>query len=190
VRSLPEPCEEVISGRTGPPRCLATEARKGRARPVACELDEIPDGPPDVKNGIAPGDGGAVLWPLLIGFHRAKEYIMLGEPIDGPKAAEIGLINYCVPDEELDRAVDDMANKYFTDTQGAACEYSRRPRRSDERIPHVAVGSQFLVFFSGDAEDLLVDVLVVLAEHRGRPPHAGRGGRQMEIGSRMKVAAG
>jgi Enoyl-CoA hydratase/isomerase len=118
VRSLPEPCEEVISGRTGPPRCLATEARKGRARPVACELDEIPDGPPDVKNGIAPGDGGAVLWPFLIGFHRAKEYIMLGEPIDGPKAAEIGLINYCVPDEELDRAVDDMANKCFTDTQG------------------------------------------------------------------------
>jgi enoyl-CoA hydratase len=64
-----------------------------------------------VKNGIAPGDGGAVLWPLLIGFHRAKEYIMLGEPIDGPKAAEIGLINYCVPDEQLDGAVDDMANK-------------------------------------------------------------------------------
>jgi enoyl-CoA hydratase len=64
-----------------------------------------------VKNGIAPGDGGAVLWPLLVGFHRAKEYIMLGEPLSGPRAAEIGLINYCVADDELDAFVDEMATK-------------------------------------------------------------------------------
>jgi enoyl-CoA hydratase len=64
-----------------------------------------------VKNGIAPGDGGAVLWPLLVGFHRAKEFIMLGEPIGAQRASDIGLINYCVPDEELDAFVDEMANK-------------------------------------------------------------------------------
>lgn len=64
-----------------------------------------------VKHGIAPGDGGAVLWPLLIGFHRAKEYVMLGEPIGAEKAAEIGLINHCLPDEQLDAFVDEMANK-------------------------------------------------------------------------------
>src|SRR5258708_1034930 len=42
-----------------------------------------------VKMGIAPGDGGAVLWPLLIGFSRAKEYILTGDPLDAPKAAQI-----------------------------------------------------------------------------------------------------
>jgi enoyl-CoA hydratase len=64
-----------------------------------------------VKNGIAPGDGGAALWPLLIGFHRAKEYIMLGDVIEAQKAAEMGLINHCVPDEELDAVVDKMADR-------------------------------------------------------------------------------
>jgi enoyl-CoA hydratase len=64
-----------------------------------------------VKMGIAPGDGGAAIWPLLIGFHRAKEYLMTGDPIEARHAAEMGLINYCLPDSELDAAVDTMARK-------------------------------------------------------------------------------
>jgi enoyl-CoA hydratase len=64
-----------------------------------------------VKNGITAGDGGVPLFPLLIGFRRAKEMLMLGEPITGSKAAEIGLINRSVPGEELDDAVDELARK-------------------------------------------------------------------------------
>lgn len=64
-----------------------------------------------VRMGIAPGDGGAALIPLLIGFHKAKEYLMLGEPIVAEKAAEIGLINYCVPDAELDEFVAGYARR-------------------------------------------------------------------------------
>jgi enoyl-CoA hydratase len=64
-----------------------------------------------VKMGIVPGDGGAALWPLLIGFHRAKEYLLTGDPIEARHAAEIGLINRCVPDQELDVVVDAMARK-------------------------------------------------------------------------------
>lgn len=64
-----------------------------------------------VRMGIAPGDGGPALWPLLIGFHRAKEYMMTGDPIEARKAAEIGLINYCVPEAKLDAFVDGFATK-------------------------------------------------------------------------------
>jgi enoyl-CoA hydratase len=64
-----------------------------------------------VRMGIAPGDGGPALWPLLIGFHRAKEYMMTGDPIKARKAAEMGLINYCVPEAELDALVDGYAVK-------------------------------------------------------------------------------
>lgn len=64
-----------------------------------------------VKNGIAPGDGGAALWPLLVGFHRAKEFIMLGDPISAKRASDVGLINYCVPDGDLDAVVDKFANQ-------------------------------------------------------------------------------
>ncbi|MGL5839309.1 MAG: enoyl-CoA hydratase/isomerase family protein [Sphingorhabdus sp.] len=69
-----------------------------------------------VKVAIAPGDGGAVLWPLLIGFARAKEYLMTGDPILAPKAEALGLINHSVPDAELDQVVDAFVDKL---TKGA-----------------------------------------------------------------------
>ena len=59
-----------------------------------------------VKMGLVAGDGGAAIWPLLIGLHRAKELLMGGELVTGLAAAEMGLINYAVPGPDLlDRAV-------------------------------------------------------------------------------------
>lgn len=62
-----------------------------------------------VKAGMVAGDGGVLLWPLLVGMHRAKGYLMTGEPVLAEKAAEIGLINECVPDDELDAHVQRVA---------------------------------------------------------------------------------
>lgn len=64
-----------------------------------------------VKAGMVAGDGGVLIWPLLIGMHRAKEYLMTGEPVLAEKAAEIGLINGCIPDDQLDAHVQMMAEK-------------------------------------------------------------------------------
>jgi enoyl-CoA hydratase len=64
-----------------------------------------------VKVGMVAGDGGVLLWPLAIGFHRAKEYLMTGEPIAAEEAEKIGLINRCLPEAELDAHVEMMARK-------------------------------------------------------------------------------
>lgn len=64
-----------------------------------------------VKAGMVAGDGGVMIWPLLIGMHRAKEYLMTGDPVPAKTAEEIGLINRCVPDETLDACVQAMAEK-------------------------------------------------------------------------------
>ena len=64
-----------------------------------------------IKAGMVAGDGGVLLWPLLVGMHRAKEYLMTGEPIPGPAAAEMGLVNRCVPADLLDAEVEAMAGK-------------------------------------------------------------------------------
>jgi enoyl-CoA hydratase len=66
---------------------------------------------PHVKMGLSAGDGGAVIWPQLIGYARAREYLMTGELIPAPKAAELGLINYSLPPGELDAAVEAFAQK-------------------------------------------------------------------------------
>jgi len=64
-----------------------------------------------VKAGLVAGDGGVLLWPLLIGMHRAKEYLMTGDPVPADVAADIGLINRCLPDAVLDAHVQAMAEK-------------------------------------------------------------------------------
>lgn len=59
-----------------------------------------------VKIGLVTGDGGSVMWPLLVGPQRAKEYLMRGKLLNGKKAEEIGLVNYAFPKEQvLDEAL-------------------------------------------------------------------------------------
>ena len=58
-----------------------------------------------VKVGIVAGDGGAVIWPLLVGPHRAKEFLMRGNFISGAEAGRIGMVNYAVgPDDVMTKA--------------------------------------------------------------------------------------
>lgn len=54
-----------------------------------------------MKVGLTAGDGGQVIWPLLVGPHRAKEYLMAGELIPASEADRIGLVNHVVPADEL-----------------------------------------------------------------------------------------
>lgn len=54
-----------------------------------------------VKVGVVAGDGGAVIWPLLVGVNRAKELLMTGDMLDAEEAFRIGLVNHVVPHEKL-----------------------------------------------------------------------------------------
>jgi enoyl-CoA hydratase/carnithine racemase len=60
-----------------------------------------------VRMGMSAGDGGQVLWPLLIGPARAKYYMMTGERFDAETAERMGLVNFVVDDDKLmDRALE------------------------------------------------------------------------------------
>ncbi|MDE2453137.1 MAG: enoyl-CoA hydratase/isomerase family protein [Burkholderiales bacterium] len=54
-----------------------------------------------VKVGLVAGDGGAVIWPILVGPNRAKEFLMRGKLMSGKEAHEMGLINHVAPAEEV-----------------------------------------------------------------------------------------
>lgn len=66
---------------------------------------------PHVAIGFVAGDGGAVIWPQLVGYNRAKEYLFTGEPLLAADAERIGLINHAVPAEALDARVQAYAEK-------------------------------------------------------------------------------
>ena len=84
---------------------------------VAAETAVIGD--PHVKVGLVAGDGGALIWPQLIGFARAKEYLMTGEMLTAKRAEQIGLINHVVPLDQLDAKVDEIAQKILANPRWA-----------------------------------------------------------------------
>jgi enoyl-CoA hydratase len=59
-----------------------------------------------VQAGLSAGDGGALIWPQLLGFAKAKQYLLTGEPIGALEALRLGMINFAVPAAELDAVVD------------------------------------------------------------------------------------
>ncbi|WP_421864437.1 enoyl-CoA hydratase/isomerase family protein [Parvibaculum sp.] len=66
---------------------------------------------PHVRAGIVAGDGGAIIWPQLVGYARAKEYLMTGDPVPAREAERIGLVNHVVPEADLDECVAAFAGK-------------------------------------------------------------------------------
>ena len=63
--------------------------------------DQARIGDTHVKAGLVAGDGGAVIWPLLIGVAKAKELLMTGDIVDAAEAERIGLVNKVVPHDQL-----------------------------------------------------------------------------------------
>ncbi len=77
---------------------------------LACDVSFAAEGAligdPHVSVGLIAGDGGSALWPALIGYARAREFLYTGELIEATRAAEMGLINHAVPADQLDAEVD------------------------------------------------------------------------------------
>jgi enoyl-CoA hydratase len=64
-----------------------------------------------VKVGLVAGDGGSIMWPVLLGYARAKELLLTGDPLTGAEAAKLGLITHAVPKDELEAKVADIAQR-------------------------------------------------------------------------------
>jgi enoyl-CoA hydratase len=60
--------------------------------------------------GMTPTWGMSQRLPRRVGPLRAKQMMFTGQPLSGVEAAAIGLVNRCVPDAELDAAVQAVAS--------------------------------------------------------------------------------
>ncbi|HMG45673.1 MAG TPA: enoyl-CoA hydratase/isomerase family protein [Acidimicrobiales bacterium] len=52
---------------------------------------------PHVALGLVPGDGGAVLWPLVAGLAAARAYLLTGDRLPAQEAHRLGLVHRIVP---------------------------------------------------------------------------------------------
>jgi enoyl-CoA hydratase len=61
---------------------------------------------PHVNVGLVAGDGGAAVWPLLVGPLAAKRHLLLGDPLTADEALRLGVaVEVCAPDAVMERAV-------------------------------------------------------------------------------------
>jgi enoyl-CoA hydratase len=111
-------------------------------------------GDPHVKAGIVAGDGGPVLWPMLVGVNRAKEYLMTGDLLSAAEAERIGLVNYVVPGEDLQDAGMAMAHRLANGAQ-IAIRFNKRLVNKEledrvNRIYDLALALEGLTFETAD----------------------------------------
>lgn len=64
-----------------------------------------------VHRGLVPDGGGAYLLPRIVGLHKAKELLLLGDTLRADEALDLGLINRVVADADLIAAATEWAER-------------------------------------------------------------------------------
>jgi trans-feruloyl-CoA hydratase/vanillin synthase len=112
LRTFPKPTIAMVNG-----WCFG-----GAFTPlVGCDLaiaaDEATFGLSEINWGIPPGGNVSRALAETVGTRDALLYIMTGRTFDGPKAAEMGLVNFSVPAAELRDEVEALARELMTKNQ-------------------------------------------------------------------------
>jgi enoyl-CoA hydratase/carnithine racemase len=73
---------------------------------VLCDIvlateDSIFQDAPHFPNGIVPGDGVHIVWPLLLGINRGRYFLLTGQQLSAQEALNLGVVNEIVPREQL-----------------------------------------------------------------------------------------
>ena len=66
---------------------------------------------PFVNLGVCPEAASSLLAPQMMGYHRAAEALLLGEPFMAEAALEVGLVNRVLPPTEVNNYVQAQARK-------------------------------------------------------------------------------
>ena len=80
---------------------------------LACDLivaaEDARFGIPEVKRGLFAAGGGLIRLPKRIPYHMAMELALTGDPVEAPRARELGLVNRVTPPGEALSAALELA---------------------------------------------------------------------------------
>jgi len=109
IRYLVDVPQPIIASVRGP--AIGLGATVALFSDIVLASEDAQFGDTHVSVGLVAGDGGAVIWPLLVGVNKAKELLMTGEIIDAEEAFRLGLVNHIYPSDELDGATEEFARR-------------------------------------------------------------------------------
>jgi len=111
--------------------------------------------------GVAAGDHAALVWPLLCGMAKAKQYLLLGDELNGAEAERIGLVSMCVDAAVLAPQALEIATRLARGPQ-AALHMTKLALnnwwRSAMPIFDASLGMEFLGFTGAEAAEGLAAV--------------------------------
>lgn len=106
LRSAPKPVIAAVRGVAAGASCNLA---------LGCDLRIAADNARFIEAfariGLVPDAGGAYFLPRLVGMGRALEMALLADEVSGPEAERIGMVNRCVPADDLDRVTNELARR-------------------------------------------------------------------------------
>ena len=136
---LPQPVIAAVNGVAGGGGCNLA---------LACDLIFASEDASFVqtflKIGLVPDLGGAFLLPRLVGLHKAKELALLGERIDAPAAAALGLVNRLCPADRLMAEAGDAARRLAAGSPSAITLTKRMMNRSFESSMEAVLDQEWM----------------------------------------------
>lgn len=78
-----------------------------------------------VNMGLCPEGASSLLVPKMMGYHRAAEVILMGEPIVAEAALDVGLVNCVVPPAEVNAYAQSQARKLASKPMSSLIETKR-----------------------------------------------------------------
>jgi len=85
---------------------------------------------PFVNLGLCPEAASSLLVPQLMGYHRAAEALLLGEPFTAETALDVGLINRIVPPSEANALAQQQAKKLAAKPLSSLIETKRLMKKT------------------------------------------------------------
>ncbi len=89
---------------------------------------------PFVNLGLCPEAASSLLVPQMLGYHRAAEALLLGEPFMAEAALEVGLVNRIVPPTEARNLAQAQARKLAAKPIGSLVETKRLMKKGQAQL--------------------------------------------------------
>ena len=99
---------------------------------------------PFINLGVCPEAGSSLLLPQMLGYHRAAEALLLGEPFMAEAALEVGLVNRVVPPTECNAIARSQAKKLAAKPLSSLMETKRlmKAGQSEQLLARIAEEAQ------------------------------------------------